>query len=225
MPRGWPKGKPRKPQIEAPMTAEDGSTPTRPPEEPKEERKTESQSAVTAPPEERSAKQGGFSSRDRATEGSEETAEGPPEQEEGTFNWDDEKPKEKAEAPSSIPPFDAAGLADVVAGVIGNLHHQAALVTNWNGWELDPQELETWKAVLRPLLASLDPRKWGLALALLALLVMEGGKVARFIAWRRPRKAEPLPPKSGGKAAAPKNQVGTDYVPITAPMEHAQGDV
>ena len=154
---------------------------------------------------------------------SEAELSGPEEQ--GSFNWGEEITSEQAkvEKRSAESAMTVADLTTMAISAIAGLHSVAASVTKWEGWRLTPEEQETWRAVLTPLLRSLDPKKWGLAFALIALLMLEGGKMMGYMAWRRAIAAvSPPPPQSvaptqPSKAPAPNVP---EYVPLGPPLQY-----
>ena len=153
---------------------------------------------------------------------SEAELSGPEEQ--SKFDWGAEIQSEQAkvEKRSAESAMTVADLTTMAISAIAGLHSVAASVTKWEGWRLTPEEQETWRAVLTPLLRSLDPKKWGLAFALIALLMLEGGKMMGYVAWRRAiAAASPPPPQSVAPTAPSKAPAPNvpEYVPLGPPLQ------
>lgn len=117
-----------------------------------------------------------------------ESIEGPKEQAE--FSWTAPDPSPSVESPSAAP----IGSLDALAyGAISGLHLSLAQLTGWDGWAFTPADEDAWRALLKPALAGLDPKKWGLAFALIGVAMLESGRVAGFLKWRRSQA--PAPPR------------------------------
>ena len=148
-----------------------------------------------------------------------ETIEGPPEQ--GGFRWDAPDPRaEPAESPSP-----AVGSLDALAyGAIAGLHASLAELTGWEGWRFTPADEDAWRALLRPLLAGFDPKKWGVAFALIGVAMLETGRLVGYLRFRRSRAPPPT------RATAPQPRPASDPevgevpdVPLGKPLQH-EGD-
>ncbi len=149
-------------------------------------------------------------------------AEGPTEQAEGAFDWDRPEPSAGTTASASTVPLGS--LAESATAAIVFLHHKIAQLTAWDGWEIAAQERAVWMSVLNPLLKSLDPKKWGLAFALIPLLLLEAGKVMRYLRFRGAFAGKTPParetPTASQSPSAPVEATGT--TPLGKPMEAAE---
>ena len=136
------------------------------------------------------------------------------------FEWGEEI-KEEAKRPSSGSlPLSAADLASQLTGAVAGVYSLLITATGWSGWAMSEEERRAWEAVLLPLLKSIDPAKWGLALALVALLLLTGGKVAMFLSWKR--KSAPVKVVKEAGAAPRPAATPPDAIPVGAPMEYAE---
>lgn len=136
------------------------------------------------------------------------------------FEWGDEI-KEEAKKPSSGSlPLTAADLASQLTGAVAGVYSLLITATGWSGWAMSEEERKAWEAVLLPLLKSIDPARWGLALALVALLLLTGGKVAMFLSWKR--KSTPVKVVKEAGAAPRPAATPPDAIPVGAPMEYAE---
>ena len=136
------------------------------------------------------------------------------------FEWGEEI-KEEAKKPSSGSlPLTAADLASQLTGAVAGVYSLLITATGWSGWAMSEEERKAWEAVLLPLLKSIDPAKWGLALALVALLLLTGGKVAMFLSWKR--KSTPVKVVKEAGAAPRPAATPPDAIPVGAPMEYAE---
>ena len=136
------------------------------------------------------------------------------------FEWGEEI-KEEAKKPSTGSlPLTAADLASQLTGAVAGVYSLLITATGWSGWAMSEEERKAWEAVLLPLLKSIDPAKWGLALALVALLLLTGGKVAMFLSWKR-KNAPAKVVKEAGAASRPA-ATPPDAIPVGAPMEYAE---
>ena len=149
------------------------------------------------------------------------TFEGPESQD--GFEWGEEikGEEEKAKKPSSGSlPLTAADLASQLTGAVAGVYSLLITATGWSGWAMSEEERKAWEAVLLPLLKSIDPAKWGLALALVALLLLTGGKVAMYLSWKR--KSAPVKVVKEAGAAPRPAATPPDVIPVGAPMEYAE---
>ena len=136
------------------------------------------------------------------------------------FEWGEEI-KEEAKKPSAGSlPLTAADLASQLTGAVAGGYSLLITATGWSGWAMSEEERRAWEAVLLPLLKSIDPAKWGLALALVALLLLTGGKVAMFLS--RKRKSAPVKVVKEAGAAPRPAATPPDAIPVGAPMEYAE---
>ena len=145
-----------------------------------------------------------------------------PESQDG-FEWGEEikAEEEKAKKPSAGSlPLSAADLAAQLTGAVAGVYSLLITATGWSGWAMSEEERKAWEAVLLPLLKSIDPAKWGLALALMALLLLTGGKVAMFLSWKR--KSAPVKVVKEAGAAPRPAATPPDAIPVGAPMEYAE---
>ena len=139
------------------------------------------------------------------------------------FEWGEEikTEEEKAKKPSAGSlPLSAADLASQLTGAVAGVYSLLITATGWSGWAMSEEERKAWEAVLLPLLKSIDPAKWGLALALVALLLLTGGKVAMFLSWKR--KSAPVKVVKEAGAAPRPAATPPDAIPVGAPMEYAE---
>ena len=136
------------------------------------------------------------------------------------FEWGEEI-KEEARKPSAGSlPLTAADLASQLTGAVAGVYSLLITATGWSGWAMSEEERKAWEAVLLPLLKSIDPAKWGLALALIALLLLTGGKVAMYLSWKR--KSAPVKVVKEAGAAPRPAATPPDAIPVGAPMEYAE---
>ena len=136
------------------------------------------------------------------------------------FEWGEEiKEEAKKPSPGSLP-LTAADLASQLTGAVAGVYSLLITATGWSGWAMSEEERKAWEAVLLPLLKSIDPAKWGLALALVALLLLTGGKVAMFLSWKQ-KNAPAKVVKEAGAAPRPA-ATPPDAIPVGAPMEYAE---
>lgn len=147
-----------------------------------------------------------------------ETIEGPPEQ--AKFSWD--APDPRAE-PSETTPAPPLGSLDALAyGAISGLHASLAELTGWEGWRFTAADEDAWRALLKPMLASLDPKKWRLAFALVGIAMLEAGRIVGYIRFRRAHAAPPRPKVATPARPEADPSVGeVPIVPLGKPLEHA----
>ena len=137
------------------------------------------------------------------------------------FEWGEEIKTEESKKPSAGSlPLTAADLASQLTGAVAGVYSLLITATGWSGWAMSEEERRAWEAVLLPLLKSIDPAKWGLALALVALLLLTGGKVAMFLSWKR--KSAPVKVVKEAGAAPRPAATPPDAIPVGAPMEYAE---
>ena len=149
------------------------------------------------------------------------TFEGPESQDK--FEWGEEIKAEEDKAKKPLTgslPLTAADLASQLTGAVAGVYSLLITATGWSGWAMSEEERKAWEAVLLPLLKSIDPAKWGLALALVALLLLTGGKVAMFLSWKR--KSAPVKVVKEAGAAPRPAATPPDAIPVGAPMEYAE---
>lgn len=149
-----------------------------------------------------------------------EVIEGPPEQAE--FSWD--APDPRAE-PTETPSAPALGSLDALAyGAISGLHASLAELTGWEGWRFTSADEDAWRALLKPMVASLDPKKWGLVFALVGVAMLETGRLVGYLRFRR-SSASP-PPRKTAPQPRPDNDPSVGEVPdvpLGKPLQH-EGD-
>ncbi len=120
-----------------------------------------------------------------------ESIEGPKEQAEFSWTAPDPDPSPTVESPSAAP----IGSLDALAyGAISGLHLSLAQLTGWEGWAFTSADEDAWRTLLRPMLAGLDPKKWGLAFALLGVAMLETGRIVGYMRWRKAHAPAPVPP-------------------------------
>ena len=136
------------------------------------------------------------------------------------FEWDDSvKPETQAPQSSGVS-LTASDLAGQLTGAVGGIYAMLATSTGWSGWEMTEAERKAWEAVLLPLVKTLDPSKWGLALALVALLLLTGGKVGGYLMWRKSHAPAPKVVREGAKERPATTPEAAPA--LGTPMEHAE---
>ena len=142
----------------------------------------------------------------------EEPLNGPPEQGEFTFPADLKSKEPGGQGPQSpIDPVARGAGLDMVIGLISSLDATLVSVTHWDGWAMQPAEEQALRAVLGPLLKSLDLAKWGAAIGLLSLAIIYAGKVTGYLAWRKERAPSVPPARPGAPAPStppPETKLG-----------------
>lgn len=136
------------------------------------------------------------------------------------FEWDESVKPETGAPQSSGISLTASDLAGQLTGAVGGIYAMLATSTGWSGWEMTEAERKAWEAVLLPLVKTLDPSKWGLALALVALLLLTGGKVGGYLMWRKSHAPAPKVVREGAKE---RPATTPEVAPaLGTPMEHAE---
>ena len=150
-----------------------------------------------------------------------ETIEGPTEQ--AGFSWDAPDPRPEPGPSTSAP--SAPGSLDALAyGAIAGLHSSLAELTGWEGWRFTPADEDSWRALLRPLLVGIDPKKWGIAFAILGVAMLETGRLVGYLRYRRSRAPPPARATAPQPRPAPDPEVGeVPDVPLGKPLQH-EGD-
>ena len=141
----------------------------------------------------------------------EEPLNGPPEQGEFVFPADVKPEPQDRESQSPIDPVARGAGLDMVIGLIASLDSTLVSVTRWDGWAMQPSEEQALRAVLGPLLRSLDLAKWGAAIGLLSLAIIYAGKVTGYLAWRKERAPSVPPARPGAPAPStppPETKLG-----------------
>ena len=148
---------------------------------------------------------------------SNEPIEGPSEQ--AKFSWDAPDPPSVVEPPSS----PSVGSLDALAyGAISGLHLSLAQITGWDGWRFTRDDEDAWRALLKPALAGLDPKKWGMVFALIGVAMLEAGRLSGYLKWK---KAHSAPPKPAPGAPSPRPTIEpapSVETPLGIPLQHAE---
>ena len=149
-----------------------------------------------------------------------ETIEGPDEQ--AKFDWSAPDPTPTSADAASTHAL-AGKLDELAYGAISGLHLSLAQLTGWEGWAFTPADEDAWRTLLRPALAGLDPKKWGLGFALMGVAMLETGRVVGYMRWRKAHAPAPVPHARPATVRPPSVEGGAPpEVRLGVPLQHAE---
>ena len=108
----------------------------------------------------------------------------------------DEKPEDDFWTPppgndaEEKPPIEAPGdLAAALTYAIDLLHHELAVGTDFQGWELDDKEKEVWGSLWKQVLPYIAFKYLGIIISLVIISIFEMIKTGQYMKFRKARRA------------------------------------